>query len=159
MKIYLASSWRNGAQPEVLAALRAAGHVVYDFRNPGPGKKGFAWSDIEPDWLNWSDAAFRECLGHPIAQDGFENDWCAMLEAEGCVLLLPCGRSAHIEAGYFVGARKRLLILMLGKNEPELMYKMANWIALSIEEAVAEVNRWERCRRPDGKIPSPILHI
>ncbi len=32
--IYLASSWRNDLQPEVLLALRDAGHAVYDFRNP-----------------------------------------------------------------------------------------------------------------------------
>ena len=30
MKIYLASSWRNQHQPEVLQALRAAGHEVYE---------------------------------------------------------------------------------------------------------------------------------
>ncbi len=29
-KIYVASSWRNPAQPEVVSALRSAGHLVYD---------------------------------------------------------------------------------------------------------------------------------
>ena len=33
-KIYVASSWRNPYQPEVVAALKKAGHEVYDFRNP-----------------------------------------------------------------------------------------------------------------------------
>lgn len=33
-KIYLASSWRNQYQAEVLAALRASGAEVYDFKNP-----------------------------------------------------------------------------------------------------------------------------
>lgn len=33
-RIYVASSWRNKYQPEVVAALRKAGHKVYDFRNP-----------------------------------------------------------------------------------------------------------------------------
>lgn len=40
MKIYLASSWRNERQPAVLAALREAGHEVYDFRNPAPRHEG-----------------------------------------------------------------------------------------------------------------------
>lgn len=35
-KIYVASSWRNSIQAEIVAALRAEGHEVYDFRNPGP---------------------------------------------------------------------------------------------------------------------------
>lgn len=33
-KIYVASSWRNPYQPEVVAALRKTGYEVYDFRNP-----------------------------------------------------------------------------------------------------------------------------
>ena len=34
MKIYVASSWRNERQPDVVQALRNAGHDVYDFRHP-----------------------------------------------------------------------------------------------------------------------------
>lgn len=33
MHIYVASSWRNTYYPEVVQALRDAGHEVYDFRN------------------------------------------------------------------------------------------------------------------------------
>ncbi len=40
-KIYVASSWRNKYQPEVVAALRKAGHKVYDFRNPKDNPGGF----------------------------------------------------------------------------------------------------------------------
>lgn len=32
MKIYVASSWRNGRQPYVVDMLRERGHAVYDFR-------------------------------------------------------------------------------------------------------------------------------
>ena len=146
MKIYLASSWRNESQPEVLAALRAAGHEAYDFRNPEPGDTGFAWSDIEPDWLNWDAEKFRAALTHPFAIDGFGKDFGAMQWAECGVLLLPCGRSAHLEAGYFVGAKKPLLILLLGKNEPELMYKMADGLCLSIAEAIEILTAWQQIK-------------
>ena len=125
MKIYLASSWRNDLQPGVLADLRAAGHEAYDFHNPAPGNTGFHWSAIDPAWQSWDAETYREALEHPIAKDGFEHDWNAMLASDACVLLLPCGRSAHIEAGYFVGADKLLFILLAGQNEPELMYRMA----------------------------------
>lgn len=47
MRIYLASSWRNAAQPGLVALLRSWGHEVYDFRNPAPGETGFAW---QTDW-------------------------------------------------------------------------------------------------------------
>jgi len=45
-KIYVASSWRNKYQPEVVAALRKAGHEVYDFRNPDDNPGGFHWADV-----------------------------------------------------------------------------------------------------------------
>ena len=33
-KIYVASSWRNVFQQDVVAILRDLGHEVYDFKNP-----------------------------------------------------------------------------------------------------------------------------
>ena len=60
-RIYVASSWRCPAQPEAVETLRAAGHEVYDFRNP-PGKAGFGWSEIDPEWLGWSIETYRERL-------------------------------------------------------------------------------------------------
>ena len=53
-RIYLASSWRNAEQPELVIKLREWGHEVYDFRNPEPGDEGFHWSEIDRDWLGWS---------------------------------------------------------------------------------------------------------
>lgn len=41
MKIYVASSWRNNRQPDVVKFLRDLGHEVYDFKNPKPGDDGF----------------------------------------------------------------------------------------------------------------------
>lgn len=114
MKIYVASSWRNLDQPHVVDALRKAGHEVYDFKNPGPNKKGFAWSDIDPNWQNWSSGQFIEALKHPIAEKGFDNDFEAMQWADACVMVMPCGRSAHVEAGWMQGAGKPTIAL-LGK--------------------------------------------
>lgn len=131
-KIYVASSWRNAQQPAVVEALRAAGHEVYDFRNP-PGGTGFQWSAIDADWQEWTGEQYRAALNHPVAKAGFKSDFDAMHWADTCVLVLPCGRSAHIEAGWMVGAGKRVFILQTTKEEPELMYRMTDGIALSVE--------------------------
>jgi len=137
MKIYVASSWRNDFQPHIVASLRQAGHEVYDFRNPQEDNKGFSWSEIDSDWQGWDIKKYRDLLDDPIAQKGFELDWDAMLWADCCVLVLPCGRSAHIEAGYFVGAGKQLHILLHNTGfESELMYKMATGIHVSIYEVL-----------------------
>ena len=68
MKIYVASSWRNIYQPAVVRKLRELGHEVYDFRDPAPGNYGFAWSQIDPDWQNWTPDEYVKCLEHPIAK-------------------------------------------------------------------------------------------
>jgi len=133
-KIYVASSWRCEYQPSVVMLLRAAGHEVYDFRNPAEGNHGFHWSEIDKAWEKWDRKTYRDALRDPVAEEGFTLDYDAMKWADTCVLVLPCGRSAHLEAGYFVGARKGLHILITDKCEPELMYKMATSICLSVDE-------------------------
>lgn len=140
-KIYVASSWRNSHQPLIVPTLRAEGFDVYDFRNPGPNNTGFHWSEIDPKWEQWDEWSYRAALEHPIAQEGFNSDWCAMNWADTCVLVLPCGRSAHLEAGWFVGSGRELHILMRGQTEPELMYKMATSINISMHHLLMALHR------------------
>lgn len=124
-KIYLASSWRNHHQPEVLAALRGAGFEVYDFKNPAPGDKGFGWrqTGFDPkDGVLTADK-MRGMLGAPAAVRGFGFDRDACAAADACVLLLPCGRSAHLEAGWISGRGRPVVVLAPQIDEPELMYK------------------------------------
>lgn len=160
MKIYLASSWRNQRQPTVLAALRAAGHDVYDFRNPAPGDNGFSWSEIAAQWIDWTPAEFILALEHPIADHGFSLDMRALRWCDACVLLLPCGRSAHLELGWAAGACKHTVALieepagpdswpnkryatsMMRGWEPELMYKMCDLITDSLDVAIARLRLW-----------------
>lgn len=137
MRIYVASSWRNGmAQQRVVEELRADGHDVYDFRNPRPGENGFSWRQIEPDpeWLS-DPVAFRAGLAHPIAQRGFRLDMSALVSAQATVCVLPCGRSAHLELGYAVGAGQQTIVLLdTPLSEPELMYLACDAICVSISE-------------------------
>lgn len=139
-KVYVASSWRNYLQQGVVHTLRAAGFEVYDFKHPKPGDNGFHWREIDGGWETWSAEQYRQALKHPIAKDGFASDFDAMKWADIGVLVLPCGRSAHLEAGYFVGAGKPLHILLCDQhNEPELMYSMATSINLNLGELLASL--------------------
>ena len=106
-RIYVASSWRNPFQPDVVGTCRENGHLAYDFR---AASSGFQWSDLDPDWQDWSGAQYREALKDPRASHGFVTDLRAMEWADTCVLLLPSGRSAHLEGGYMAGRGKRLII-------------------------------------------------
>jgi hypothetical protein len=140
-RIYAASSWRNPLQPSVVKSLRGAGHEVYDFRNPFNGRPGFAWSEIDPEWQGWSAARYRELLTtSPTAAAGYVNDLRAMEWADTCVLILPSGRSAHLEAGWFTGRGKRCMILTRDGEEPELMALLATDICISLEEVVERLS-------------------
>ncbi len=140
MRIYVASSWRNEQQPNVVHAILEAGHEVYDFRHPsmGPGKRGlgFHWSDIDPDWKTWTPEQFREALRDPRAADGFASDLCGMEWANTFVLVMPCGRSAHLELGWAIGASKPAHIL-LSDGEPELMYGLATGLHTHLGELLS----------------------
>lgn len=144
MKIYVASSWRNPEQPKVVAALREAGFEVYDFKNPRPDDHGFAWKQVALDRREdgfCTVGALQTALAHPIAERGFGYDFGAMKWADAFVLLLPSGRSAHLEAGWAIGAGKPTFVLMPEGQwfEPELMYKLANGVCGSMAELLDEL--------------------
>ncbi len=132
LKIYVASTCRNPRQQQVVAALRAANHEVYDFRNPPGEDTGFSWSQIDIHWQGWTPKQFAEKLEHPLAVAGYESDERGMDWADACVLVMPCGRSAHLEAGFMAGAGK-LSIVLLSDGEPELMYKLNTAVCVDME--------------------------
>lgn len=144
--VYVASSWRNPMQPAVIAVLNAAKIPCYDFRNP-EGKTGFSWKDVKTG-ADWNAAPNREVrtkgadwepvdeylrmVNHPRSIEGFEADFAAMDKADTFVLVLPCGKSAHLELGWAIGAGKRTAILLEDPVEPELMYRMADHLSPNV---------------------------
>ncbi len=140
-KVYVASSFRNLRQPAVVKALRKAGFEVYDFRHPAPGERGFAWAEVDPGWKRWDVETFREALDHPVALYGFRLDFNALRECDCCVLVNPCGRSAHLEAGFAIGSGKPVFLLLQEGDEPELMYLMAGELCVNMDELIDEMRR------------------
>jgi hypothetical protein len=137
-RIYLASSWRNLDHPALVEILTAHGHQVYDFRNP-PHSSGFKWGDIGLTVPCTAEEYRSALLRHPRAAQGFIADFAAMRWADTGVLLLPSGRSAHLELGWMAGAGKRTIILTRDGEEPELMALLADRICISVVELVREL--------------------
>ena len=140
-KIYVASSWRNPYYPAVVERLRDEGHEVYDFRNPPHGGAGFHWTDIDENAPNWTFDEYAIGLHHPLAERQFQADIDALTWADTCVLVLPSGRSAHTEAGYMAGAGKRVLVYIPEMVEPELMYKLFDGVAGTLDALAAALAR------------------
>ena len=108
----------------VVKRLCEAGHEVYDFRHPPHGGTGFQWPDVDENAPNWTFDEYAQGLHHPLAERQFKADLDALRWADTCVLVLPCGRSAHTEAGWMAGAGKRVIAYIPEMVEPELMYKL-----------------------------------
>ena len=143
MQIYVASSWRNTYSRDVVKALREAGHDVYDFRNPPSGDQGFHWTDVDVHCADWTTAQYQAKLTHTLAERQFKNDIEAMTACDACVMVLPCGRSAHTEAGWFAGQGKKVYAYIPDKDsfEPELMYKLFTKVCISLEELISELKK------------------
>ncbi len=148
MSVYVASSWRNTRQPAVVKALRDAGLTVYDFRNPDESK-GFSWHDVgltghaEPGsivpagYLDTARASdYLAAVQHPRAVEGYRSDFDAMTAADTFVLVLPCGRSAHLELGWAAGSGRRTAVLLDDPCTPELMYRMVDLMTVSLDTVV-----------------------
>lgn len=142
MKIYVASSWRNDYQPDVVRGLREVGHEVYDFKNPREGDNGFHWSEIDPAWKTWRPEVYRDALKHPIAERGFKSDFDALKWCDAVVAVQPFGRSASLELGWACGAGK-FTVLLLDDGEPELMVKMCCRICLGLGEVLLALQEHE----------------
>lgn len=133
--VYVASSWRNPAHEAVCAVLTAAGIDHYNFRAP-EGGTGFSWDQVGGVALTRSQSreTYRQMIEHPRAVEGFAADFAAMEKADTFVLVLPCGKSAHLELGWAVGQGKRTAILLEDPIEPELMYRMVDHLSPSVHE-------------------------
>jgi hypothetical protein len=135
--IYVASSWKNlTGVSGIIHVLRAAGLEVFDFSFGGGmgGPQAFHWSQIDPEYKSWDATAYVEALKSKEAAEGFYTDFGAMQVCDTCVLVLPCGKSAHLELGWFAGAGKRTAILLDEHPEAELMYKMVDLVTPSLME-------------------------
>lgn len=146
--VYVASSWANPTQVAVCAALKSAKIEHYDFRKPEGTDRGFHWSEVMPSYDGGDRAPgsgeqkadideYLAALEHPAAHVGFLRDMDAMRRADTFILVLPCGRSSHLELGWAVGKGKNTAILLDPSYEdnkvtPELMYKMVDFLSPSL---------------------------
>jgi hypothetical protein len=132
MNIYVASSWKTPTQPILVQVLREHGHKVYDFRHPKNGQTGFGWNQLDlGDPGSWNHLKYLEALATPRAQEGFKSDMDALRDCDACVLVQPCGNSAHLELGWAIGAGKLTAVLLEPTPKADLMLLAADVLLTS----------------------------
>jgi len=106
-KIYLIGSLRNKEVPNVAKVLREAGFDVFDdWYAAGPEADDY-WRDYEVSRGH----SYSEALAGYAANHVFEFDKKHLISSDIVLLLMPCGRSGHIELGWAIGQGAKGYIL------------------------------------------------
>ena len=164
-RIYVASSWKNGNQPLLVDTLRRCGHEVYDFRNPNGRHDRNVWDSVTSrQCINDSyhqgllmAEQFASMLEDEEAIARFEEHRQAMLVADTCILLLPAGRSAHIEAGFMCGLGKHVYVLQAGGHiKPELMYRLTDGYLYQENRLLEALDRQDIKEMPRRMLMRPV---
>jgi len=132
MKFYIASRWSNMKHVQLLTEnLRALGHNVFplvsDERNFVSGSE-----------LNRPALPVEGWQSNQKLREIYEHDLRGIEESDTIILLLPAGKSSHIQAGIGFGLGKN--VVLIGQPESaESHYLIFNKVYATIEEYVASL--------------------
>lgn len=140
MKLYLIGSLRNKAVPLLAKTIRTSTsfEVFDDWMAAGPEADDW-WKTYEIDRGH----SYAEALSGFAARHVFEFDRHHLDTSDAAVLLLPAGRSGHLELGYMAGRNKPTYILLDGSYTDEgrfdVMYNFATRVFQKEEDLIAEL--------------------
>jgi len=138
MNIYVIGSLRNPKVPEIAERLRALGHDVFDdWFAAGPEADDY-WQKYEQGRGH----TLAQALKGRAAQNVYWFDRNNLTRADVGVLVLPAGKSGHLELGWMLGKGMKGYILL--DREPErfdVMYAFANGVFTEIEELEVALGR------------------
>jgi hypothetical protein len=110
--IYVIGSLRNEEIPEVAESLRSLGLDAFDdWFAAGPEADDY-WKKYETSREN----GYKEALRGHAARHVFEFDKHHLDRCDSAILVLPAGRSGHLELGYVSGTGKPTYILLDGQD-------------------------------------------
>ena len=136
--LYIIGSLRNPEIPGIAYQLRDYGHDVFDdWYAAGPHADDH-WKDYEVA----RGRSYIEALdGYPAGQV-FRYDKSHLDRCQAAVLVLPAGKSGHLELGYFIGSGKPGYILLPpGNDRWDVMYRFATKVVSSVVELGHELTR------------------
>jgi hypothetical protein len=135
--IYLIGSLRNDAIPEIANMLRADGHEVFDdWFSAGPIADD-SWQSHQKR----KSVSYKEALQGYAARNVFNFDLMHLKRSDTAVLVMPAGKSGHLEFGWCLGKGKRGYVLF--DQEPErwdVMYQFADGVFFNVPDLLQELN-------------------
>lgn len=128
--IYLIGSLRAPKIPEIGNSLRKLGFDVFD-------DWWAASEDADDWWMHYEKGrghSYADALNGLAAQHVYDFDKFHLDRDDIGVLVLPCGKSGHLELGYLCGKNKPTYVLF-AEGEPErydVMYKLCTSVHFSL---------------------------
>lgn len=129
--IYLIGALKNKEIPNIGNDLRYLGYDVFDdWWSPGPEADHFLLAYERLRGHGYKDALKGFAAQHNFTFDKYHIDRC-----DAAVMVMPCGKSGHLELGYVIGSGKPGFILFDAEPERmDLMYNFATDIFFSKQE-------------------------
>ena len=134
--IYIIGSLRNTKVPEVGDKLREAGYEAFDqWYSAGPDADDH-FKQYHIDRGN----SYSKALESYAARHIFNFDKTHLDRCDAAIIVLPGGRSAHLELGYIIGTGKPGYVLLDNESDRwDLMYQFASGIYSSVEQLIKEL--------------------
>ncbi len=132
MIIYLIGSLRNPQVPVIAEQLRAAGHETFDDWYAAGPEADDKWRDYE----RGRGRSYPEALSGYAAGHVFDFDRHHLERADAVVLMLPAGKSGHLELGWAIGRGKPGYILLDDPERWDVMYKFATGVFYSVDDLI-----------------------
>ena len=135
--IYLIGSLRNPEIPAIGNRIREEGFEVFDeWHSAGPEADDyFKAYHIERN------ITYDQALKGYAAQHVFNFDKRHLDRADMAILVMPAGRSGHLELGYMAGKGKPTFVLLEeGNDRWDLMLQFANGVFFNVKELIEELN-------------------
>lgn len=134
--IYIIGSLRNEKIPVVGNAVRAAGFEAFDdWHGTGPKADDY-WLEYE----KLRGRSYAEALAGRAAQNTFALDRDNILRSEGVIMVMPAGKSGHMEFGYARRGGIPGVILLDGEPERyDVMYNFASLVTSDLAAAIDHI--------------------
>jgi hypothetical protein len=136
--VYVIGSLRNPVLPAVSTALRSAGFAAFDDWYAAGPHADDCWRDYEKERGH----SYAEALLGHAASQVFGFDRYHLKRCAAAVLVLPAGRSAHLELGWILGQNKPGFILLeKGVERWDVMYKFATGVYDDMSDLVVGMQK------------------
>lgn len=130
--IYVIGSLRNPNIPDIGNKLRELGYDVFDDWFAAGPTADDCWKEYEQR----RGRGYARAIKGAAARHVFEFDHKHLTRCKACLLVLPAGKSGHLEFGWMLGRGKWGYVLFDGEpgERWDVMYQFADRLFFSVDE-------------------------